>query len=88
MPSIAEMIRYLDVAAEPYEETVEVVSTNVNAKTLQAALSRVINGGSGNGAKDAAAKSATDQPQAPPENGQGNGNGTKSTATNQPASSE
>jgi type II secretory pathway component GspD/PulD (secretin) len=44
MPSISEMIRYLDVAAEPYENAVQVVHTNVSGKALQAALSRVVGG--------------------------------------------
>jgi type II secretory pathway component GspD/PulD (secretin) len=47
MPSIAQMIRHLDVAAEPYRETVQVVNTSVSGKSLQAALARVVGGETG-----------------------------------------
>ncbi len=38
IPSISEMIEYLDVEAEPHKPTIEVVKTKINAEILQSAL--------------------------------------------------
>jgi hypothetical protein len=40
--SIAEMVRFLDVEALPYRNTVQVVNPGVDVATLQAALQRVM----------------------------------------------
>ena len=42
LPSIAEMIRFLDEQAEPVRPTVQVINTQVSASALQAALSRAL----------------------------------------------
>ncbi len=42
LPSIAEMIRFLDDQAEPVRPTVQVINTQVSASALQAALSRAL----------------------------------------------
>ena len=48
MPSIAEMIEILDVEAQPYTPSVQVLNTDVSAATLQAALTKAFAGNGSN----------------------------------------
>jgi type II secretory pathway component GspD/PulD (secretin) len=59
MPSIAEMIRFLDTEAAPFRDTVQVVNTHLSGKSLQAALARVMG-------SEASKVTIKDTPETPP----------------------
>ena len=58
--SIAEMIEFLDVQAEPFKDSVQVVNTSISGQSLHAALARVMG-------KDAQKVSIKQTPEATPE---------------------
>jgi type II secretory pathway component GspD/PulD (secretin) len=62
LPSIEEMIKFLDDEAKPVRPTVEVFSTRIGSRELQAALSRAL----GESSSQVQIKEPASQPTPPP----------------------